>query len=308
MKLHSLLIAALAVVFFLPQETVNAQSNRDKRHANIQKRLKETADLTYPYFAPSVHIRYQHPNPKETVLAYYNEITVEKSALHTYFATIGFDVGYFGIQDHGSGPLAIFSVWDKGGGKDDSSSVDEADQTQVLYSNPKAKSSRFGGEGSGAKTMLPYAWEKEKTYGFLVKLTPQKEGEGTIYTAWICEKGKPWQKIASYRTVMSRNKLTGFYSFIEDYARNGETGQKVRLAQYPGQGVMSAAGKWTAITKGSGTIADDVIQNGHSGVRGNVFFSQSGAETADYDPAKKQFSVTVEKSELVIELPKDFAK
>ncbi len=306
MKRNPAITRSIIFSLLVPCVAVLGETPTGKRHAQIRKRLKETSNLAHPYFAPSVHIRYHHPNSKETVLAYYNEIKVEKSALHTYFATIGFDVGYFGIQDHGSGPLAIFSVWDKGGGNDDSSSVDEADQTQVLFSDPKAKSSRFGGEGSGAKTMLPYAWEMEKTYEFLVKLTPQKEG--TIYTAWICEKGKPWQKIASYRTVMTKSKLTGFYSFVEDYARNGDTGQKVRLAHYPQQGVMSDFGKWTAITQGTGTIANDVIQNGHSGVRDNVFFSQSGADTADYDPAKKQFSVTVEKNELMIDLPEGFEK
>tara|TARA_R110000850_G_scaffold27268_15_gene77151 strand:- start:97 stop:1023 length:927 start_codon:yes stop_codon:yes gene_type:complete len=304
MKPNVYLVITLALATFLPQDVVNAQSDRDKRHARIQERLKESTDLEYAYFAPSVHIRYHHPSPDETVLAYYNEIKVEESMTHTYFATIGFDVGYFGIQDHGSGPLAIFSVWDKGGGAHDSSSVDEADRTQVLFSHPEAKSSRFGGEGSGAKTMMPFAWEKGETYAFLVKLTPQEKG--TLYTAWISEQGKEWKKIASYQTVMTKKKLTGFYSFVEDYARNGETGQKARLAWYPKQGVMTTDRKWARISNGTGTIADDVIQNGHSGVRDNTFFSQSGAGTADYDPKKKEFSVTLDRSELELELPIDF--
>ena len=163
------------------------ESLRDKRHRQIRQKLKETADLRYNYFAPSVHIRYHHPEPKQTYLAYYNEIRVEKTFTHTYFCTIGFDVGYFGIQDHGSGPLAIFSVWDKGGGHDDPSAVDESSRTQVLFTHAKAKSSRFGGEGSGAKTMLPYPWRPGSTYGFLVLLTPQKKG--AVYTAWIREQG-----------------------------------------------------------------------------------------------------------------------
>lgn len=304
MKPNIYLVITLALATFLPQDVVNAQSDRDKRHAKIRERLKEPGDLEYPYFAPSVHIRYQHPNLEETVLAYYNEIKVEESVLHTYFATIGFDVGYLGIQDHGFGPLAIFSVWDKGGGAHDSKSVDEADRTQVLFSNPEAESSRFGGEGSGAKTMMPYPWEKGKTYSFLVKLTPQEKG--TIYTAWISEQGKEWKKIASYQTVMTKKKLTGFYSFVEDYARNGDTGQKARLAWYPKQGVMAFDRKWTRISKGSGTIADDIIQNGHSGEEDNTFYSESGAGTTDYDPKQKYFSVTVESSELMLELPTDF--
>ena len=62
----------------------------------------------------------------------------------------------------------------------------------------EGKGSRFEGEGSGAKTMMPFAWKIGKTYAFLVLLTPQEKG--TIYTAWISEKGKAWQKIAAYKT------------------------------------------------------------------------------------------------------------
>ncbi len=268
---------------------IQGESQREKRHASIRKRLEETSNLSFPYFAPSVHIRYQHPSKEQPYLAYYNEIQVKETFKHTYFCMIGFDVGYFGIQDHGTGPLAIFSVWDKGGGNNDSRSVDEADRTQVLFSNDKAKSSRFGGEGSGAKTMMPYAWKTDTTYSFLVSLEPQESG--TIYTAWISEKGKTWEKIASYKTVVTKKELKSFYSFIEDYARTGETGQQRRLAYYPFQAAMDSKGLWQPIQDGSGTIADDVIQNGHSGVRDNRMYSQSGADTADYGSMPKDFRV-----------------
>ncbi len=294
------LLTTTLLLLFCFITIANGESSRDKRHRQIRKRLKETANLQYNYFAPSVHIRYHHPDSKATYLAYYNEIKVEKTVKHTYFCTIGFDVGYFGIQDHGSGHLAIFSVWDKGGGKDDSSAVKKADQTEVLFTNKAAKSSRFGGEGSGAKTMMPFEWKIGKTYSFIVLLTPLEKG--TIYTAWISEKGKPWQKIASYKTVMTKKNIRGFYSFIEDYARNGQTGQKPRLAYYPIQAAMRSTGKWTRIKNGSGTIADDVIQNGHSGVKKNMFFSQSGAETKDYNTQPKTFSVKVSKKSFEVKL------
>lgn len=278
-----------------------AESAREKKHQQIHKRLQETAHLKYNYFAPSVHIRYHHPDNQATVVGYYNEVRVEQTVKHTYFCTIGFDVGYLGIQDHGSGHLAIFSVWDKGGGKDDSSAVDKADQTQVLYTHPQAKSSRFGGEGSGAKTMLPFAWEIGKTYRFLVTLTPQESG--TVYTAWISELGKDWQKIASYETVMTKKKLQGFYSFIEDYVRNGDTGQKARLAFYPRQAVLHSNGDWKKISNGSGSIADDVIQNGHSGVKENLFLRKSGAETKDYATQPRQFSIELKDENFSLERP-----
>ena len=60
---------------------VLAESPRDKRHRQIKAKLKETSDLVYNYFAPSIHIRYHHPEPKQTYLAYYNEIRVERKRL-----------------------------------------------------------------------------------------------------------------------------------------------------------------------------------------------------------------------------------
>jgi Domain of unknown function (DUF3472)/Domain of unknown function (DUF5077) len=303
MKIVFLFTALLLVGLTTP--LVQGQSDRDQRHTRIKQQMAEHSKLKYNFFAPSVHIRYDHPSPDQTYLAYYNEIRVEKSVKHTYFCTVGFDVGYFGIQDHGSGHLAIFSVWDKGGGKNDSSAVAKADQTEVIFSNRKAESSRFGGEGSGAKTMMPYPWEIGKTYAFLVALTPLDQG--TIYTAWISEKGGEWQKIASYRTVMTQKEIRGFYSFIEDYVRNGETGQAARLAFYPRHGAMTSRGKWQFITDGSGTIADDLLQNGHSGVKNDQFFSQSGADTADYGTQPKDFSVKKPAGQFKIDpLPGDF--
>lgn len=187
----------------------------------------------------------------------------------------------------------------KGGGKNNSSAVDEADRTEVVFTNENAKSSRFGGEGSGAKTIMPFDWKLGKTYKFIVLLTPQEKG--TLYSAWIGEKGGEWQKIATYKTVMTKKSIRGFYSFVEDYARNGETGQSARLAFYPEHGAMTAAGEWQRIVNGTGTIADDVIQNGHSGVKDNTFFSQSGADTLDYNTQPKKFSIKPTENNFVIE-------
>ena len=45
----------------------------------------------------SVHLFYPAPDS----IAFYNEVTVEKSEPGTYFMVNGFSMGYFGIQDHG---------------------------------------------------------------------------------------------------------------------------------------------------------------------------------------------------------------
>src|SRR5665213_1936249 len=59
----------------------------------------------------SVHLGYPAPEGA----AFYNEVTVEKSAAGTYFMACGFDQGYFGIQELADGKkLVLFSVWDPG--------------------------------------------------------------------------------------------------------------------------------------------------------------------------------------------------
>src|SRR5579863_4307691 len=59
----------------------------------------------------SVHLGF----PAAEGVAFYNEVTVDKSAAGTYFMACGFDLGYFGIQELANGKkLVLFSVWDPG--------------------------------------------------------------------------------------------------------------------------------------------------------------------------------------------------
>ena len=47
----------------------------------------------------SVHLAFTAPES----LAFYNEVTVERSAEGTYFCVCGFNQGYFGIQEQTKG-------------------------------------------------------------------------------------------------------------------------------------------------------------------------------------------------------------
>src|SRR4051812_23388017 len=70
--------------------------------ARADERLKDIA-------CRSVHLSY----PGARGVAFYNEITVDRSAPGTYFMVCGWDKGYFGLQELGRGQkLLIFSVWD----------------------------------------------------------------------------------------------------------------------------------------------------------------------------------------------------
>ena len=69
----------------------------------------------------SVHLWYTGPE----AIAFYNEVTVEKSAPGTYFMACGFGGGYFGIQELGNGKkVVLFSVWEPDIGNNPATKID----------------------------------------------------------------------------------------------------------------------------------------------------------------------------------------
>ncbi len=110
-----------------------------------------------PKAARSVHLNYTIPAPpgvKAEAEMFYNEATVEKSTSNTYFMACGFRAGYFGIQELGKGKkIVIFSVWDPGR-QNDPNSVKTEERVKVLFEGEGVKVSRFGGEGTGGKSIF----------------------------------------------------------------------------------------------------------------------------------------------------------
>ena len=121
-----------------------------------------------PISARSVHM--WHPAPDAEWM--YGEVTVEKSVPGSYFAAICFSCGYCGIQELYDGKkVAIFSVWDPGDPFDfkaKADNVDEKVRTKNLYAGEGVAISRFGGEGTGGKSMLPFDWKIGETYRFAI--------------------------------------------------------------------------------------------------------------------------------------------
>src|SRR5689334_14303709 len=77
----------------------------------------------------SVHLGYPAPEG----IAFYNEMTVEKSADGTYFMAAGWSKGYFGIQELANGKkLVLFSVWDPTAGNDPKK-IDETKRVKMLF-------------------------------------------------------------------------------------------------------------------------------------------------------------------------------
>lgn len=102
-----------------------------------------------PGAARSVHLWYS----AEEGVAFYSEVTVEKSYPGTYFCVCGFKHGYFGIQELSQGKkVVLFSVCDPGN-QNNPDTVPRDRQVKVLYEGQDVHISRFGNEGTGGKSM-----------------------------------------------------------------------------------------------------------------------------------------------------------
>ncbi len=152
----------------------------------------------------SVHLQYPAPSG----VAFYNEITVEKSADGTYFCVIGFNKGYFGIQELASGKkLVIFSVWDPGA-QNDPKKVDEDKRVKMLHKDEKVRTGRFGNEGTGGQSFFDYDWKIGETYRFMVKAVP--DGERTQYAGYFfVPEDKAWKHLVTFSTITTDKPGTG---------------------------------------------------------------------------------------------------
>ena len=165
-------------------------------------------------------------------------VTVTESQTNSYFMVIGFDGGYMGIQNANGHPVGIFSVWDPGSlGNEFAAKADEVHvdrRAKVLYSHPGILVDRFGGEGTGAKTMFDCPWKVGEPVPF--RVVAEADGDDrTAYTAYIGA-GAGERKIAtiSRQNHGTKPAIVHPYSFVEDFWRNGKSKELVRRAEFTG--------------------------------------------------------------------------
>jgi len=133
--------------------------------------------------APSVHLTYTEPKDAQ-IEWFYNEVTVRKAPVWSYYEACGFTRGYFGIQVNSpTERRIIFSVWDSSAEKDERANVAAQDRVQLLAKGPSVFAGDFGHEGTGGHSHLVYPWKTGKTYRFL--LHAHLLDKATIYTAYF---------------------------------------------------------------------------------------------------------------------------
>ena len=243
-----------------------------------------TSDAAGAPFVAARSVHAWHPAPAAEWV--YGEVTVEKSVPGSYFCAIGFSCGYCGIQELYDGrKVAIFSVWDPGdpfdfGAKPDS--VDEKIRTKNLYAGAGVVIDRFGGEGTGGKSMMPFDWKVGDTCRFAVNV--RKDGDHrAAFTGYIYRNGS-WFKIAAFSTLQTKGEpaIRDVYSFVEDFRRTNESVRQVRRAAFLNFFAKPRCGEWAAIeasrftgdsNKAMMTVDAEVVENG--------FVLTTGGDTAN---------------------------
>lgn len=242
-----------------------------------------------PKAARSVHLWYPAPDGE----VFYNEVTVEKSFPGSYFCFLGFNHGYFGIQELTEGEkVVLFSVWDPGS-QNNPSEVSEDRRVRVLFEGEGVKISRFGNEGTGGKSMFDYSWKTGETCRGMVKA--EVEGDRTTYAAYFyLNDRREWKHLATFQTITGGHPLKGYYSFVEDFWRNGTSAQNVRLAHYGNGWVKTLDGQWVALTKARFTADNTPTLNIDAGITDSRFFLQNGGDTVNHLPLQSMLTCPTE--------------
>jgi hypothetical protein len=239
-----------------------------------------------------VHLRWKAPDG----VAFYNEMTVRESVPGSYFMACGFSRGYFGIQElpGTSKRVAIFSVWDPGAQHDmqaDPDAVPAERRVKVAGSGPGVRVDRFGNEGTGVRTMLDFPWQRGETVRFFVGASAGTTG--TVYSAWIQRAGTgKWLHMASLETHTDGVLLRNYYSFIEDFRRDGTSREQARRAEYGNGWVQAGDGAWAPLLEAKFT-RDNTPSQAISGgvVQGRGFYLATGGATQPFVEPGSVFAI-----------------
>ncbi|MCA8995467.1 MAG: DUF3472 domain-containing protein [Planctomycetaceae bacterium] len=221
----------------------------------------------------SVHLWY----PAPVGSAFHNELTVEKSAPGTYFMACGWSKGYFGIQELYDGKkVVLFSVWDPAYGQDPST-VPEEKRVKLLHRDPDVRVARFGNEGTGGQSFLDYDWKIGEPCRFLV--TARADGpDRTAYSGYfyIAEK-KSWKHLVTFSTLTNENELLrGYYSFVEDFRRNGVSATQTRRASFDNGWIRTKDGDWRPLKQAKFTADSNPVLNIDAGIADDAFYLTTG--------------------------------
>lgn len=183
----------------------------------------------------SVHLNYL---PQVPHTAAYTEMVIEKSAPGTYFACNSFGGGYIGVQElpeDESGKtkrVAIFSIWDAKDSGDNPHAAPEEERAKLVQRGRGVVTARFGGEGTGGRSMRLFPWKEGEVIRTLVVEKPDGEHFRQIAGYIYNPATKRWELLSCWRVQAIRRGIDGGCGFVEDFRRNVESKELERRATF----------------------------------------------------------------------------
>ncbi len=232
--------------------------------------------------ARSVHL--QHQGYADPAKVFYLEATADRFWPGSYLCILGFDGGYAGVQELVDGRhIAIFSVWEPSNSFDFKAhpdAVHEEKRTKVLYGGPSVEVSRFGGEGTGGRSMTLWPWKLGQPIPIAVSCAPDGPFR-TAYTCWLWDEAKSdWFRMATFSTLVGGDKATlrDPYSFLEDFHRNVKSKAGVRTARFSRLWAWDGQ-KWGASTQARFTADANILTTIDAGPSADGFWLATGGDT-----------------------------
>ncbi len=225
--------------------------------------------------APSVHLGFHVPGDSNS---YYVEVVPDSSQPGTYFMAIGFGGGYFGIQELGDGrKRVLFSVWDSHHGND-SKRVPSDRRTLLVAKGEGVTARRFGGEGTGGQSFVPFDWKIGERYLFLVKA--KVVGPRTEYSAYFRPAdAERWKLVATFSKLADGRALRGFYCFVEDFKRDFKSFHQAKRAEFLNPWSEGVDGVWRPVTSARFSRDGNPNTNIDAGAESDGAFLATGGAT-----------------------------
>ena len=105
--------------------------------------------------------------------------------------------------------------------------------------------------------MWTFNWRIGETNRFIIGA--RIEDQKTRYTAWI-RADNAWKKLATFRTRAHGSTLNGYYSFIEDFRRDGDSVQQTRRARFANGWIKTTRDDWVPLAKARFTASNAPAQ------------------------------------------------
>jgi photosystem II stability/assembly factor-like uncharacterized protein len=168
--------------------------------------------------------------------------------------------------------VVLFSVWDP---------ADRSSQVETLYHADDVTVRRFGGEGTGGQSFFDYDWKVGQTYRFMVQASVEREKTAFAAYFFVNETGA-WKHLVTFRTTTGGAPLSGYYSFIEDFRRDGKSFHERRRARFGNGWVRKLDGGWQELTEAKFTGDPTPVDNIDAGTDGTDFYLATGGDTVKH--------------------------